>query len=188
MFEKEDIDKALETLRKGGIILYPTDTIWGLGCDATNSDAVKRIYEIKNRIDSKSMLALVDGIPMLERYVEEVPEIAYQLINVAINPLTIIYDNAIGLAGNLTAKDGSIGLRITQEDFSNRLCRMFRKPIVSTSANISGEKSPKNFAEINDKIKNAVDYIVKYRQDDTTESKPSNIIKVKTDGEFTIIR
>ncbi|MDE6715659.1 MAG: threonylcarbamoyl-AMP synthase [Muribaculaceae bacterium] len=188
MIDKEDINTALDTLRKGGVILYPTDTIWGIGCDATNTEAVKRIYEIKQRADSKSMLALVDGVAMLERYVEEIPDAAYQLIDVATTPLTIIYDGAKGLATNLSAEDGSIGIRVTNEEFSKRLCQLFRRPIVSTSANISGKPAAPTFAEIDDNIKNQVDYVVKYRQDDSNAAKPSNIIKVKANGEFKIIR
>lgn len=188
MIDKEDINAALETLRKGGVILYPTDTVWGIGCDATNAEAVKRVYEIKQRADSKSMLALVDGVPMLERYVDEVPDAAYQLIDVAITPLTIIYDNARGLAENLIADDGSVGLRVTDEEFSKQLCRLFRKPIVSTSANISGKPAATTFAEIDDSIKSQMDYVVKYRQNDISAAKPSNIIKVKANGEFKIIR
>ncbi|MBD5231954.1 MAG: threonylcarbamoyl-AMP synthase [Muribaculaceae bacterium] len=183
-----DLKEAVEVMRRGGVILYPTDTVWGLGCDATNPEAVARIYEIKRRVESKSMLALVSNEAMLERYVEEVPEIAWQLIEAAVNPLTIIYDQARGLAPNLIGQDGSIGIRITGEKYSRELCQRLRKPVVSTSANISGEKAPAIFAEIADEIKESVDYIAAYRRDDTSKSAPSSIIKLGNDGVFKIIR
>ncbi|HCY43530.1 MAG TPA: threonylcarbamoyl-AMP synthase [Prolixibacteraceae bacterium] len=184
----DDIKAALEVLQKGGVILYPTDTIWGLGCDAANEDAVKRIYEIKNRQDSKSMLVLMENPALLERYVNEVPEIAYDLIELTDKPLTIIYDYAKNLAPNLIGEDGSIGIRITTEKFSSELIRRFRKPIVSTSANISGRPSPVSFDEIEDEILEAVDYVVKYRQDDTQKGVPSSIMKLGSGGEIKIIR
>ena len=163
---EDDIKKACEIMEKGGIILYPTDTIWGIGCDATNEDAVKRVYEIKKRIDSKALIVLVDKPVKVEFYVREVPEIAWDLIDVADKPLTIVYPNARNLATNVLADDGSVGIRITQETFSRKLCERFRKAIVSTSANISGQPAPTNFNEISDEIKQAVDYVVTYRQDD----------------------
>lgn len=185
---KADIDKALEVLNKGGIILYPTDTIWGIGCDATNADAVKRIYELKQRADSKSMLVLLDNAARLASYVEEIPEVAYDLIDLTNKPLTIIYDGAKNMASNLIAEDGSIGIRITAEEFSKTLCQRFRKPIVSTSANVSGEPSPASFADISDVIKSGVDYIVEYRQDDTKKAAPSGIIKLGAGGQVKVIR
>lgn len=184
----EDIKAALEVLQKGGIILYPTDTIWGIGCDACNEEAVKRVYAIKNREDSKSMLVLMENIALLDRYVAEVPEIAYDLIELTDKPLTIIYDGAHGLAKNLIAEDGSIGIRITTEEFSSELIRRFKRPIVSTSANISGKPSPSCFSEIDQEIIDAVDYVVKYRQDDMTKAMPSGIIKLGRGGEIKIIR
>lgn len=184
----EDLKAALDCLKKGGIILYPTDTIWGIGCDAGNRDAVKKIYSLKKRADSKSMLVLVNNEAALERIVEEVPEVAWELLEAAVNPLTVIYDNATGVAPELISEDGSLGIRITQENFSNELCRRFGKPIVSTSANISGEKSPSFFSEISSEIKNGVDYIVKFRQDDTEQKSPSNIIKLSKGGVVKIIR
>jgi L-threonylcarbamoyladenylate synthase len=184
----EDIKSALEVLRRGGVILYPTDTIWGIGCDACNAEAVKRVFEIKQRADSKSMLILMDNISLLERYIEEVPEIAYDLIELADKPLTIIYDKGKNLAANLIAEDGSIGIRITTEAFSSELIRRFRHPIVSTSANISGAASPNCFAEIDHKIIEAVDYVVSYRQDDFQPSAPSGIIRLGRSGEIKIIR
>jgi L-threonylcarbamoyladenylate synthase len=184
----DDLTKAVEVLRNGGIILYPTDTIWGLGCDATNTAAVKRVYEIKQREDSKSMLVLMENPNLLNSYIAEVPEIAWELIEVADQPLTIIYPKAKNLAANLLATDGSVGIRITNEAFSQQLVQRFRKPIVSTSANISGQKTPQNYAEISEEIKRSVDYIVAYRQDDFSKSKPSSIIKLGVGGQIEIIR
>ncbi|WP_299579484.1 L-threonylcarbamoyladenylate synthase [uncultured Sunxiuqinia sp.] len=183
-----DLKKALEVLQNGGIILYPTDTIWGIGCDATNEEAVSRIYQLKKREDSKSMLVLMENINFLSRYVEEVPEIAYDLIEVSDKPLTIIYPGAKNLAKNLVAADGSIGIRLTSEDFTRQLIQRFKKPLVSTSANISGEGSPAFFDEISPEIIDAVDYVVEYRQDDTTPKSPSSIIKLGVGGEIDILR
>ena len=185
---QEDLKKAVECLKKGGIILYPTDTIWGIGCDATNSDAIKKIFEIKKRSDSKSMLVLVNNEAALERLVDEIPEVNWELLETAVNPITIIYDDAHGVAPELLADDGSLGIRITKESFSNELCRRLGKPLVSTSANISGEKSPGVFSEISDEIKKNVDYIVNFRQKDTVNKTPSNIIKLGKGGIFKIIR
>lgn len=184
----EIIKKAVEILQQGGVILYPTDTIWGLGCDATNPTAVNRIYEIKQRQNSKAMLVLMDSNAKLQGYVSEVPDLAWDLIELSEKPLTIIYPKAKNLAENLVAEDGSVGIRITRETFSKRLCEQFRKPIVSTSANVSGENSPKNFDEISEKIKNAVDYVVPLRQDENSTSKASSIIKLEINGEIKIIR
>lgn len=185
---EEDLNKAYETLKKGGIILYPTDTIWGIGCDATNEKAVEGIFEIKKRADHKSMLVLLNNINFIHSYIHEVPEIALDIVEIAEKPTTIIYPGAKNLAKNLIAEDGSIGIRITKEKFTNKLLDKFRKPIVSTSANISDEKSPINFKDISDHIKNSVDYIVKYKQDDTFKSKPSAIIKIGLSNEIEIIR
>ncbi|MCD8043198.1 MAG: threonylcarbamoyl-AMP synthase [Tannerellaceae bacterium] len=184
----DDIKKACEVLRSGGVILYPTDTIWGIGCDATNEDAVRKVYEIKQRTDSKALLVLMDNPARLQTYVEEVPDIAWDLIEASDKPLTIIYSKGKNLASNLLAEDGSIGIRITREQFSARLCERFRKPLVSTSANISGTPSPANFNEISGLIKERVDYIVEYRQDDHTKATPSGIIRLETGGLFKIIR
>jgi len=184
----DDIVKAVEVLRSGGIILYPTDTIWGLGCDATNQAAVERIYQIKQRKDAKSMLILMENPNLLNSYITEVPEIAWDLIEVADNPLTIIYPGAKNLASNLLGQDGSVGIRITAEPFTQQLIQRFRKPIVSTSANISGQKSPQNFADISAEIKQSVDYVVIYRQDDSARSNPSGIIKLGIGGQIEIIR
>ena len=183
-----DLSEALECLKKGGIILYPTDTIWGIGCDARNSEAVKKIYEIKKRTDSKSMLVLVNNKAALENIVDEIPEITWSLLDAAVDPLTIIYDNAKGVAPELIAHDGSLGIRITREEFTNKLCNLLGAPLVSTSANISGEKSPACFKEISDEIKKKMDYIVKYRQSDLNPKSHSNIIKLSKGGLVKIIR
>lgn len=187
-YEREDMAQALEVLKKGGIILYPTDTIWGIGCDATNEEAVKKIYDLKQRSDSKSMLVLVGSEGELQRNVEEVPEAAWMLIETAVNPITIIYDRPKGIARNLLAEDGSAGIRITSELFSRALCNRLRHPIVSTSANISGKKTPVTFSEIDEDIKKGVDYIVRFRQNDISRHKSSNIIKVSDSGIIKIIR
>lgn len=184
----EEIKKACQVMREGGVILYPTDTIWGIGCDATNEEAVRRVYEIKRRADSKAMLVLVDSAVKVDFYVQDVPEVAWDLIELADKPLTIIYSGARNLAPNLLAEDGSVGIRVTSEEFSKRLCQQFRKAIVSTSANVSGQPSPQNFSEISEKIKAAVDYIVDYRREETTQAKPSSIIKLDKGGVIKIIR
>lgn len=184
----EDIKQALEVLQRGGVILYPTDTIWGIGCDACNEEAVRKVYAIKNREDSKSMLVLMENVALLDRYVDEVPEVAFDLIELTDKPLTIIYDGAKNLASNLIAADGSIGIRITREAFSSELIRRFKRPIVSTSANVSGNPSPACFAEIDQQIIDSVDYVVKYRQDDTQKAAPSGIIKLGRSGQVKVIR
>lgn len=183
-----NINKALEVLKSGGVILYPTDTIWGIGCDATNAEAVKRIYEIKQREDCKSMLVLIENPNRLNSYVDEVPEIAWDLIEANDKPMTLIYPGAKNLAPNLINSDGTIGIRITNEEFTQNLIQRFKKPIVSTSANISGEPSPANFAEINEKLKELVDYVVEYRQDDIEKASASSIIKIGVGGEIQILR
>ena len=184
---KEEVRKACEVLKNGGIILYPTDTIWGIGCDPTNELAVKRIYELKHREDNKAMLVLLDDVGKLASYVE-VPDVAYELLEVNDKPMTIIYPNAKNLAKNLIAQDRTIGIRITSEAFTKALLYRFRKPIVSTSANISGEPSPKCFAEISDAVKSVVDYVVDFRQEETSNPAPSSIIKLGVGGEIQIIR
>ncbi len=185
---KEDILKACEVMNAGGIILYPTDTIWGIGCDATNEDAVRKVYELKKRSDSKSMIVLIDIPVKLDYYLSEVPDMAWDLIEVSEKPLTIIYDQARQVAENLIAEDGTLAIRVTKEKFSQELCRRFRKAIVSTSANVSGEPSPQNFSQISDIIKNGVDYIVGFRQEELSNPKPSSIIKLGLDGQVKIIR
>lgn len=185
---EDDLNKALEVLKKGGVILYPTDTIWGIGCDATNPDAVKKVYEIKHRADSKALLVLVDSDAKVQQYVRKIPRQAWDLMELATRPLTIIYENAVNLAPDLLAEDGSVGIRVTHEDFSRDLCYHFRKAITSTSANVSGEPSPVTFKDISDEIKNAVDYVVKYRQNEKSAPKPSSIIKIWADSTVKIIR
>lgn len=184
----DEINRALEILRNGGLILYPTDTIWGIGCDATNREAVDRIYRIKKRDDRKSMIILLDSENRLHSYVREVPEVAWELIEAADKPLTVIYPGARNLAPNLVAEDGSAGIRITGDQFCKGLISRFRKPIVSTSANISGESAPAIFDEVTDYIRESVDYIVNWRQDDLKKSAPSSIIKLDVTGRFTILR
>lgn len=175
-------------MKEGGIILYPTDTIWGIGCDATNEEAVRRVYEIKQRSDSKAMLVLVDSAVKVDFYVQDVPDVAWDLIELTDKPLTIIYSGARNLASNLIAEDGSVGIRVTNEEFSKRLCQQFRKAIVSTSANVSGQPSPRTFHDISDDIKSSVDYIVGVRQEETAGPKPSSIIKLDKGGVFKVIR
>lgn len=185
---RDDIKAAVNILSDGGLILYPTDTIWGIGCDATNAKAVDRIYKLKKRADSKSMLVLVDNYTRLEQYIQEVPEVAYELLDVADKPLTIIYPAAKNLASNLVAADGSIGIRVVNDKFCNELINRIKKPIVSTSANISGESAPAVFSEIGDTIIRSVDYVVKWRQEETIHGNPSSIIKLGVGGQVEIIR
>jgi len=208
---KQEIQRCTEVLKAGGIILYPTDTIWGIGCDATTPLAVSRVYKIKERIDTRAMLVLVDSIDMIYDHIEEIPEMALEILRLRHSPgptrkgrdrdagsmsaripddkpLTIIYPGAIGLADNLLAEDGSIGIRITEETFSRELVRSFGKPIVSSSANISGESPPGSFAEISDRIRLAVDHIANWKQDENIKRKPSGILKVSLNGEIKIIR
>ena len=185
---REDLKRACEVMQKGGVILYPTDTIWGIGCDAANPEAVKRVYDIKKRADSKAMLVLVDSTVKVNFYVSDVPAVAWDLIEFTTKPLTIIYSGARNLAPNLLAEDGSVGIRVTNEEFSRRLCQQFRKAIVSTSANISGQPGAANFTEISEEVKSAVDYIVGFRQDDMSRPKPSSIIKLDKGGVIKIIR
>lgn len=185
---EDDIKKAVEVMRKGGVILYPTDTVWGIGCDATNAEAVARVYEIKHREDSKAMICLVDNDNRLQRYVRNVPDVAWQLFDCAEDPTTIILDGAINLAPNLIADDGSIAMRITREEFSKQLCYRFQKPIVSTSANISGEPTAQNYCDINHEIIDAVDYVCWTRRQEHKPHKPSSIIRLREDGQVEIIR
>jgi L-threonylcarbamoyladenylate synthase len=183
-----DIKNAVEVLKNGGVILYPTDTIWGLGCDATNPEAVGRIYQIKQREDFKSMLILMENPALLERYVDDVPDVAWDLVEISTKPLTVIFPGAKNLATNLIANDGSIGIRFTKEEFTTKLLQRFRRPIVSTSANISGQKSPAFFDEISEEIKSQVDYVVEYRQNDVTPAQPSSVVKLWPGGRIDIIR
>ena len=185
---QEDIKKALDVLYNGGVILYPTDTIWGLGCDATNEQAIERLYSIKERDPGKSMLILLDSESRVDRYVEDMPDIAWDLMEVTDKPLTLIYHQARNLPDKLVASDGSIGIRVTQDPFCQELLRRFKKPIVSTSANLSNKPSPGNFKEIDPTLIRSVDYVVKWRQDEKKKSSPSSIIKVGPGGEVKVIR
>lgn len=185
---KEDIRRAVEVMNKGGIILYPTDTIWGLGCDATNADAVRRIYEIKQRTDAKALISLVDSETKVQFYVKEVPEVAWDVMELSERPMTVVFDGGRNLAPNLLAEDGSVAIRITKEAFSKELCMRMKRAVVSTSANISGQPAPRCFAEISEEIKRAVDYICTSRQDEPPTQTASSIIKLGVGGEVTIIR
>lgn len=188
MIFEEDLKQSLQVLRNGGIILYPTDTIWGLGCDATSKEAVDKIFAIKSREEGKSLIVLVNGIVMLERYVKEVPRIAYELAEVSESPLTLIYPEGKNLAEGICSADCSVGIRICLDEFCNELIGRFRKPIVSTSANLSGKASPANFSEVDKSIIQSVDYTVRYRQNDRQKSSASPVIKVDYDGTLKILR
>ena len=184
----KDIAEAVKVMRAGGVILYPTDTVWGIGCDATNAEAVAKIYAIKKRAESKAMICLVDSDNRIQRYVRNVPEVAWDVMTMSEKPTTVILDGADGLAKNLIAEDGSIAMRITQEQFSKELCYKMQKPIVSTSANISGEPAAQNYCDISEEIRNAVDYICTSRRQEHQPHKPSSIIRIRQNGEFEIIR
>jgi len=188
MIFEEDIKESVNTLRKGGVLLYPTDTIWGLGCDPTNETAINKIFRIKERGEGKSLIILADSLQMVERYVTGIPEIVYELAEVSETPLTIIYPYGKSLAPGVCSNDGSIAIRICLDEFCLELISRFRKPIVSTSANFSGSPSPGNFTEIEQGILDKADYVVKYRQDDRGISKASPVIKVNSDGTIKIIR
>lgn len=185
---RDEINKAFEILKAGGLILYPTDTIWGIGCDATNAEAVEKVFTLKGRAAEKSMIILLDTDSKLQSYVNEVPEIAYDLIEFAENPLTIIYSGAKNLAPNVVADDGSIGIRVVRQDFCVQLLQRFRKPIVSTSANLSGEPSPVSFFDISPEIINGVDYVANWDQNVISNGKPSTIMKLEPGGKFSFIR
>ena len=188
MTQEEDIRNAVKVLREGGIILYPTDTVWGIGCDATNAEAVARVYKIKHRNDSKALICLVDSDARLQRYVRNVPAVAWDLLDAATKPTTVILDGAVNLASNLIAEDGSIALRITKEPFSHELCYRFQKALVSTSANISGEPAAQNYKDIAQELLDSVDYVCWARRQEHKSHTPSSIIRLKPDGEVTIIR
>ena len=185
---KAEIKKSLAVLKNGGVILYPTDTVWGLGCDATNPEAVKKIYEIKKRADTKTMILLVDLEARLSTYVKEIPEQAWPLIEFTDKPLTIVYDGARNLPSELIAQDGSIAIRVTNDEFCKNLIGVLRKPLVSTSANISGAPAPAIYQEVTEEIRSAVDYIVNWRKDDRQRHQPSSIIKLQKGGLIQIIR
>jgi L-threonylcarbamoyladenylate synthase len=184
----DDISKCLEVLKAGGIIVYPTDTVWGIGCDATNEEAVKKVYELKGLSESENMLILVEHADRLGRHVKQIPEVAIQLIEVNDKPMSIVYPGAVNLAKNLIGSDGSAGIRITTDEFCKKLIASFNKPIVSTSANLNEDDVPETFREISDEIKNRADYIVRWRQNDPSPGKPSSIIKVGVKGDVKIVR
>jgi len=204
MTQEQDIRQAIEVLRRGGVILYPTDTVWGIGCDATNSEAVRRVYQIKQRDDSKALICLVDSDVRMQRYVRDVPEVAWQLIDAVEeraasseergaksrvgSPITLVLDGASGLAPELLAEDGTVGIRITHEPFSRELCYRFQKPLVSTSANISGEPAAQNYRDISEDILNAVDYVCFSRRQEHQPHHPSSVIKIGRGGEVVVIR
>lgn len=185
-FEK-DIEQCLQVLKNGGLILYPTDTVWGIGCDATDEKAVEKVYRLKNRSDEKAMIVLVADEREVLQYVAAADLSVFDYLQEVKKPTTVIYEGAIGLADNLIGEDGSVAIRICREEFCKHLIKRFRKPIVSTSANISGEPTPKIFSAINERIKKGVDYVVQYRQDDTKPATPSSVIRW-INGEIEILR
>ena len=183
----EEINNALTVLKRGGLILYPTDTVWGIGCDSTNEEAIEKVYQLKQRQESKALICLVSDFKMLNQFVEDVPEVAYDILKYAAKPTTIIYDDPIRIAENLIAEDNSLAIRVVQDDFCKKLIRKFRRPIVSTSANISGAKTPNSFKEIAPEILEGVDYVVNLHRN-KKGAKPSAIIKLKNDGKVQVIR
>lgn len=184
---EEDIQQCLTVLHSGGLILYPTDTVWGIGCDATNEAAVKKIYSLKKRGDAKSLIVLVATEGEVLKHVAALHPDVFHFLAVQTRPTTVIFDGAIGFAPNLVAADGSIAIRIAQDEFCRHLIKRFRKPVVSTSANISGSPTPAQFGAIEEEIKNGVDHIVRWRQDDTTQAQPSRIVSWKN-GQITVLR
>lgn len=184
---KEEIEEILTILKRGGLILYPTDTVWGIGCDATNPEAVDKVFKLKKRSDEKSLICLVNDFRMLNEYVENVPEVAYDILKYAKKPTTIIYDDPIRVAENIIAADNSLAIRVTKDEFCKKLIQRFRRPLVSTSANFSGEKTPQSYAEIDPLILEGVDYVVNLHHDKKS-GKPSAIIKLKNDGSVKVIR
>lgn len=185
---EKDVRNAVEVMRKGGVILYPTDTVWGIGCDATNPDAVKRVFEIKQREDSKALICLVDSEARLQRYVRDVPNVAWDIIELSTKPVTIILDGAANLAHNVMAEDGSVAMRVTKEPFSNLLCYRFQKAIVSTSANISNQPPASNFKDIAPELLEAVDYVCTSRRQEKKPHTPSCIIRLRPNGEVEVVR
>ncbi|WP_158824893.1 L-threonylcarbamoyladenylate synthase [Mucilaginibacter lacusdianchii] len=185
---KDEVNKALKVIQEGGIILYPTDTIWGIGCDATNTEAIKKIYQLKQRDEAKSMIILLDTENKLESYVQDVPAIAFDLIEFAENPLTLVMPKAKNLSSALIGPDGSIGIRVSKHPFCQQLVQRLRKPLVSTSANISGQPSPQNFSQISPEIMDGVDYVVDIDQHDLSVKKPSTIMRLEPDGRFEFLR
>ncbi|OAD91885.1 threonylcarbamoyl-AMP synthase [Aequorivita soesokkakensis] len=184
---KTEIENCITVLKKGGLILYPTDTVWGIGCDATNPEAVDKVFKLKQRSDEKSLICLVHDFRMLNEYVENVPEVAYDILKYAKKPTTIIYDDPIRVAENIIAEDNSLAIRVTKDEFCKKLIQRFRRPLVSTSANISGENTPQSYAEIDPLILEGVDYVVNLHHEKKS-GKPSAIIKLKNDGSVKVIR
>lgn len=184
---REEIEKTISVLKRGGLILYPTDTVWGIGCDATNADAVDKIFALKQRADTKALICLVSDFKMLNQYVEEIPEMAYDILKYADQPTTIIYPDPIRVASNVIHEDNTLGIRVCRNTFCNLLIKKFRKPLVATSANLSDEPTPMHFKDISQVIKDSVDYIVQIKQNSTCE-KPSTIIKLDLDGKVQVIR
>lgn len=182
-----EITETLTVLKRGGLILYPTDTVWGIGCDATNAEAIDRIYKLKQREESKTMICLVNDFKLLNQYVENIPEVAYDILKYAVNPTSIIYDNPIRVATNIIASDDTLAIRVTKDEFCKRLIKKLGRPIVSTSANISGQPTPTNFKEIAPAILEGVDYVVNLHRNKKT-AKPSTIIRLKNDGQVKVIR
>ena len=185
---KQEIQQALTTLREGGLILYPTDTVWGIGCDASNPDAVKKVYHLKNRVDSKALIMLVASEVMLERTVIDIPDIAWDLIDAAKKPLTVIYQAVKGIAHNAIADDGSCAIRLPKDNFCQQLIQRLGKPLISTSANTSGNPTPQSFQDIEPSILSSVDYVVNLRQQEKSKNTPSSIVFLKNNGEIKIIR
>jgi len=185
---KEEVAKAFKIIQDGGIILYPTDTIWGIGCDATNTDAVKKIYKLKQRDEAKSMIILLDTANKLESYINEVNPLAYDLIEYAENPLTLVMPGAKNISPSLIAPDGSVGIRVVKHPFCEQLIQRLRKPLVSTSANISGRPSPQYFSQIDDEIISGVDYVADIEQHDMEIKTPSTIMGLAPDGRFEFLR
>jgi len=184
----DEINKAITVLSEGGLILYPTDTIWGIGCDATNEEAVKKVYNLKQRHDSKALICLVANDAMLERHITQVPDLAYDIMDISTKPTTIIYDEPKGIANNLIANDNTLAVRVASDKFCQYLINKFKKPLVSTSANISGLATPKNFSEIENVIISGVDYVVNLQRDSKLNSTSSSIIKLSIDGTVKVIR
>lgn len=188
VIDRNDIQKAVETLRSGGVIVYPTDTVWGIGCDATDSDAVRRVFALKRRADSKALISLVADYAALERWVDDVPEVAFELMEASDRPVTIVYDHPRGLAPELLAPDGSAAVRVCGEEFTRALCRALRKPLVSTSANVSGAPTPASFADISAEILAGADYVAASRRDEAPDGRPSIVVKLSGSGVIKILR
>lgn len=185
---QQEVRAAVEAMRRGGVIIYPTETVWGIGCDATNAVAVARIFELKRRQDAKAMITLVSDLGMLERYVSNIPDVAYELIEASIRPLTVVYDHPVGIAPALLAPDGSAGVRITGSPFARALCRALGRPVVSSSANLSGGPTPRSFSDIPRELTDGADYVVDFERDRVSDCPPSSVIKLSDGGIIRILR